>query len=131
MDIENKLVVVTGAGSGSGIGRTLAKRFSECGARKVVCADLNEESVAESSSAVGLGSTAERLDVSSQAAIVNLVYRMGAEGGIDIFVSNAGYGRRSGLDLSIDDWKKMMDVHTWAHLYSAQAVIPGMNLSGF
>ena len=124
MELKNKLVVVTGAGSG--IGRALAQRFAECGARKVVCTDLNEESVAETASVIGGVATSETLDVSSQEAIDSLVARMEDEGGIDIFVSNAGYGKRGGLNLSIDDWKKMMEVHTWAHLYAAQAVIPGM-----
>ncbi len=124
MEIENKLVVVTGAGSG--IGRALAQKFVECGARKVVCTDLNATSVAETASRIGEAATGEVLDVSDQAAIDQLVSRLDEEGGIDIFVSNAGYGKRGGLNLSVEDWKKMMDVHTWAHLYAAQAVIPGM-----
>lgn len=124
MEIENKLVVVTGAGSG--IGRALAQKFVECGARKVVCTDLNAASVAETASLIGEAATGEVLDVSDQAAIDQLVSRLDEEGGIDIFVSNAGYGKRGGLNLSVEDWKKMMDVHTWAHLYAAQAVIPGM-----
>ncbi len=124
MEIENKLVVVTGAGSG--IGRALAQKFVECGARKVVCTDLNATSVAETASLIGEAATGEVLDVSDQAAIDQLVSRLDEEGGIDIFVSNAGYGKRGGLNLSVEDWKTMMDVHTWAHLYAAQAVIPGM-----
>lgn len=124
MEIENKLVVVTGAGSG--IGRALAQKFVECGARKVVCTDLNATSVAETASLIGEAATGEVLDVSDQVAIDQLVSRLHEEGGIDIFVSNAGYGKRGGLNLSVEDWKKMMDVHTWAHLYAAQAVIPGM-----
>jgi len=124
VEIENKLVVVTGAGSG--IGRALAQKFVECGARKVVCTDLNATSVAETASLIGEAATGEVLDVSDQAAIDQLVSRLDEEGGIDIFVSNAGYGKRGGLNLSVEDWKKMMDVHTWAHLYAAQAVIPGM-----
>jgi len=124
VEIKNKLVVVTGAGSG--IGRALAQKFVECGARKVVCTDLNATSVAETASLIGEAATGEVLDVSDQAAIDQLVSRLDEEGGIDIFVSNAGYGKRGGLNLSVEDWKKMMDVHTWAHLYAAQAVIPGM-----
>ncbi|SVE02010.1 uncharacterized protein METZ01_LOCUS454864, partial [marine metagenome] len=57
MELKNKLVVVTGAGSG--IGRALAQRFAECGARKVVCTDLNEESVAETASVIGDVATSE------------------------------------------------------------------------
>ena len=39
MDIDGKLAVVTGAGSG--IGRALACRLVDAGARFVVCADLD------------------------------------------------------------------------------------------
>ena len=82
MEIENKLVVVTGAGSG--IGRALAQKFVECGARKVVCTDLNATSVAETASLIGEAATGEVLDVSDQAAIDQLVSRLDEEGGIDI-----------------------------------------------
>ena len=128
MEIKNKLVVVTGAGSG--IGRALAQKFVESGARKVVCTDLNKASVAETAALIGQTATGEVLDVSDQPAIELLVSRLEEEGGVDIFVSNAGYGQRGGLDLNIDDWKKMMDVHTWAHLYAAQAVVPKMIARG-
>ena len=92
--------------------RALAQKFVECGARKVVCTDLNATSVAETASLIGEAATGEVLDVSDQAAIDQLVSRLEEEGGIDIFVSNAGYGKRGGLNLSVEDWKKMMDVHT-------------------
>lgn len=125
MEIEDKVIVVTGAGSG--IGRSLAVRFAELGARGIICTDLNAENAAETAEMIGDVAGSEGLDVADQAAINDLVARTDAEtGGIDIFVSNAGYGKRGGLSLDIEDWKKMMDVHTWAHLYAAQAVIPGM-----
>ena len=41
MNIENKVVVVTGAASG--IGRALAQAFKNARADKVYIADLNEE----------------------------------------------------------------------------------------
>ena len=67
------------------------------------------------------------LDVADEQAIEQLVSDTEANiGGIDIFVSNAGYGQRGGLDLSTEDWQRMMDVHVWSHLAAARAVIPGM-----
>ena len=124
MEIENKNVVITGAGSG--IGRALAIRCAELGATKVVCTDLNGENAVETAQMIGDRASGEALDVADQQAVEDLVKRMDGSGGIDIFVSNAGYGQRGGLNLSAEDWKKMMDVHTWSHLYAAQAVIPGM-----
>jgi len=74
--------------------------------------------------------TALKLNVADQAAINQLVIDEEAQGGIDIFVSNAGYAKGGGLSLEAFDWQQMMDVHMWPHmwlhLYAAQAVIPKM-----
>jgi len=125
MDIVDKLVVVTGAGSG--IGRALAHQFATEGARLVVCADLDGAAAETTASAIGSSSRAVALDVASRDAIQNLVTSLEDEqGGIDIFASNAGYAQGGGLALEPETWQQMMEVHTWSHLYAAQAVIPLM-----
>ena len=48
--LQDKITVVTGAGSG--IGRSLAIRFAEKGARAVVCTDLNADNAAETLSLI-------------------------------------------------------------------------------
>jgi len=125
MDLIDKIIVVTGAGSG--IGRALAKRFVEKGARAVVCTDLSAESAAETAAMIGGCASSCALDVADENAIEQLVENTENKiGGIDIFVSNAGYGQAGGLDLSTESWQRMMNVHTWSHLAAARAVIPGM-----
>ena len=125
MDIDGKLAVVTGAGSG--IGRALARRLVDAGVRFVVCADLDIDAASETADLIGAKATAVHLDVADQDAIEGLVKRFEVEqGGIDIFVSNAGYALGGGLSLETDHWRKMMEVHLWAHLNAARAVIPGM-----
>lgn len=129
MDITGKLAVVTGAGSG--IGRALAISLAQHGARGVVCTDLNGDNAAETAELVGDVATAKPLDVADEAAIEQLVQEVEQQqGGIDLFVSNAGYGRRGGLDLSTAEWQRMMNVHTWSHLAAARAVMPGMVARG-
>jgi NAD(P)-dependent dehydrogenase (short-subunit alcohol dehydrogenase family) len=129
MDIVDKLVVVTGAGSG--IGRALAHQFAAEGARLVVCADLDGDAAQKTASAIGSNSRAVALDVASREAIHDLVMSLEDEqGGIDIFASNAGYAQGGGLALAPEAWQQMMEVHTWSHLYAAQAVIPLMIARG-
>lgn len=126
------VVVITGAGSG--IGRALAVRFAAEGARAVVCTDRdgpdNDETVALITEAHGddaVTAVAHTLDVGDERAIEQLVTdTIDRFGRIDVFVSNAGYGLRGGLDLPTDEWIEMMNVHTWSHLAAARAVIPGM-----
>ena len=123
--LQDKITVVTGAGSG--IGRSLAIRFAEIGARAVVCTDLNADNAAETAEMIGKAGTSAALDVGDEAAIEALVAETEATvGGIDIFVSNAGYGQSGGLSLATEDWQRMMSVHAWSHLAAARAVVPGM-----
>lgn len=125
MELNNKVAVITGAGSG--IGRSLAKAFAAEGASVVVCTDLNEANAAETAAMIGDGATSARLDVGDERAVENLVVdTQQTHGRLDVFVSNAGYGIRGGLDLPTDEWERMMNVHTWSHLYAARAVIPSM-----
>ena len=125
MELEYSICVVTGAGSG--IGEALAKALVSEGAAHVVVTDIDEANAARVASEIGAVSTAAVLDVADEGAVRGLVAETeAAHGRIDLFVSNAGYGLKGGLDLPIEEWTRMMDVHTWAHLYAAQAVVPGM-----
>lgn len=129
MEVKDKIAVVTGAGSG--IGRALAQGLVQRGAEHVVCTDLNGENAAQTASMIGAQASAQALDVGDEQAIEALVAQVeGDHGRIDLFVSNAGYGQRGGLDLSTEDWMRMMNVHTWSHLAAARAVIPGMVARG-
>ena len=129
MDINETVAVVTGAGSG--IGRALACRLVAAGARFVVCTDIDADAARETANLIGSKASAEVLDVADQAAIEDLVTRVeAAHGGIDLFVSNAGYALGGGLNLDTDQWRDMMEVHLWAHLNAARAVVPGMIARG-
>src|SRR4051794_28455095 len=93
MELEGRHVVVTG-GAG-GIGRAVALRFADEGARAVVVADLDEggaQAVAEAA-----GGLAVRADVGREEDIRALVARAEeAHGPVDLFFSNAGITGPSG-----------------------------------
>jgi len=125
VEIKDKLAVVTGAGSG--IGRALAVSLAEHGVRGVICTDLNADNAQATADLIGGKASAQALDVADEAAIAQLVAEVEqAHGGIDLFVSNAGYGQAGGLNLPTSEWERMMNVHTWSHLAAARAVVPGM-----
>ena len=125
MELRDKVAVITGAGSG--IGRALAKAFAAEGAKAVVCTDLNGANAAETAELIGDVATSAELDVGDERAVERIVTdTVAAHGSLDVFVSNAGYGLPGGLELPTDEWERMMNVHTWSHLYAARAAIPGM-----
>src|SRR5215210_1994479 len=124
MEIAGRHVVVTGGASG--IGRALALRFADEGARAVVAADLDEanaRSVAEEVGGLGV-----RVDVGREEDIRSLVSRAeGANGPIDLFFSNAGITGPSGGPEVLDaDWDRLWRVNTMSHVWAARALLPGM-----
>ena len=132
MKIAGKVCVVTGGGSG--IGKALATRLIAEGAKAVVIADLNADTV----SAVGaeIGAEAHALDVRDESAIAALVASVEAEyGQIDLFCSNAGI---IGLDgdpwwaTGADNelWQRMWEIHLMSHVYAARACLPAMIARG-
>jgi NAD(P)-dependent dehydrogenase (short-subunit alcohol dehydrogenase family) len=129
VELNGKITLITGAGSG--IGRALAERFAAEGAAAIVVVDRDEARAAEVAAGIGPAASAATIDVADEEAITSLVHQTEDRyGPIDLLVSNAGYGQRGGLELSNDDWFRMMDVHVWSHLYAARAVLPSMVARG-
>lgn len=123
MELKDKVVVVTGGGSG--IGQAMARRFAAKGARGVVVADRDIDSarrVAEEISGLAV-----QVDVSVEADIVRLVDEAtGCYGPVDLFCSNAGIAVPGGIELSDEVWHQTWDVNVMAHVYAARALIPCM-----
>ena len=91
MLLTNKVVVITGAGSG--VGRASARRFGEEGAA-VVCADIDLDSAKETAAeleAAGARAVAERCDVSDDADVAAAVASaVGHFGRLDVMFNNVG-----------------------------------------
>lgn len=127
MELNEKVAVITGAGSG--IGEALARRAAAGGARHVVVADLDGDGAARV--AGDIGATAVQIDVRDEAAIVAMVEEtLEAHGPIDLFASNAGYVTTAGLEDPNDRIQAMWEVHVMSHIYAARAVIPSMAANG-
>ena len=123
--MKNKVVVITGASSG--IGAALA---AECAGRGALLAlsDIHPEQAEhwlEQSGAKGL---VEGLDVSHREAVLAHIARVERElGPIDVIINNAGVALSATVaEMSIDDFRWLMDINFWGVVYGTQSVLPGM-----
>ena len=127
MKVTDKIVAVTGGAKG--IGRALARRFAQEGARHVAIADLDGAGAA--AVAKELGGWGARVDVRNESEIVAFIDRTEREiGPIDLFCSNAGIGVGHGLDTPNDVWQTIWEVNLMAHVYAARCLAPRMVARG-
>lgn len=129
MELKDKVVVVTGAGSG--IGAALCDRFAAEGPRLIVAIDRNganaaRTAAAASSSHSGVASHAVTVDVTDEAALSSTLRAIEQRAGtIDLYVGNAGIGSGVGVEGPNEVWRDVLDVNLMAHIYAARALLPG------
>jgi len=132
MRLENKIAIITGAGSG--IGRGIALTFIREGA-KVVVADWSEKGGQETVDLIkGQGGEAVfvKTDVSKAEDIERMVGVCLKEyGKVDILINNAGIAKMGPLhETSEADWDAVMNVNLKSVFLASKAVIPEMLKQG-
>ncbi|MFK7976455.1 MAG: SDR family oxidoreductase [Halioglobus sp.] len=127
MNIEDKVIVVTGAGSG--IGRALVKKFVSLGAKAVVAVDINADNVKETADTYGC--TAMTADAAVEQDIVKVIEDTERTiGPIDLFCSNAGVMAGENEQSPNEEWQFSWDVNVMAHVYAARHLVPLMVARG-
>ena len=127
MDLVDKVIVVTGAGSG--IGRELVTRFVREGAKSVIAVDINAENAKETADACG--SKAMAADVSKEEDIERVIVDTENQfGPIDLFCSNAGLALAPSEQSMTEEWQTSWDVNVMAHVYAARYLVPRMVARG-
>lgn len=126
-NFENKVAVITGAGSG--IGRELALQLVEKGA-KVALNDWNEATLNKTLSMVkakGGEGILRHFDVSNREAVYNFAGEVvNYFGHVDIVVNNAGIGMPAATveQTNYESFEKLIGVNMWGVIYGSKAFLP-------
>jgi NADP-dependent 3-hydroxy acid dehydrogenase YdfG len=130
LNVEGKVVILTGASSG--IGEATAKVLASKGA-KVVLSARREERLRKLKSEIkkqdGTGTVEFRVtDVTSQQELEELAsFTLDTFGQIDVLINNAGFMPLSYLhEKKVLEWEQMIDVNIKGVLYGIAAVLPYM-----
>ena len=126
--LKGKVAWVTGASYG--IGFAIASAYAQAGAR-IAFNDINQDLVDK-----GLGAYKRECieakgyvcDVTDEQQVVRTNSRISAElDPVDILVNNAGIIRRVAMtEMSVEDWRKVVDIDLTAPFIVSKAVIPSM-----
>ncbi len=125
-DLNNKVVVITGAGSG--IGRSIAIKMHEKGAL-LALNDFDNKALLETINIIDdvnkiyseVFDVSERKDFDQFAK--NVVNHFGK---VDVMINNAGItiGSLSAIETTIEDYEKVIGINLWGMIYGTLAFIP-------
>ncbi len=128
----DKVVLITGASSGIGVG--IAHELAKAGATVVLGARRNErlEAVAEEIRVAGGKVMTRKVDVTDCADVAAFAEAARQKfGGIDVIVNNAGVMPLSLMaSLKVEEWDRMIDVNIKGVLYGVAAVLQEMTERG-
>ena len=135
MKLENKVAIVTGGAAG--IGKAIAKKYIEEGARCVAICDVNAEKLEQTAAELNEAAAAAGLQGVVKPYIVHIGDKQESEdmaaavkaefGRIDILVNNAGITRDAQFyKMEDDQFNAVIDVNLRGNYYMTKAVIPSM-----
>jgi len=122
--LDGKAALVTGGAQG--IGEQLVTGLAEAGA-SVAIVDINEEKAAKTAEKIakdtGSNVKAFKVDVTNPEEVTQMVTDIAEEfGSLDIAFNNAGMSHNiPAEDMSVEEWKKMIDLNLNAVFYCTQA----------
>lgn len=128
--LEGKVALVTGAGSGFGLG--IAEKFAREGA-KVVIVDIMEDAAKTAAATIGEGSIGIAADVAKAADVTAAVQKaVETFGKLDIVINNAGISHRNRPMLEVDEaeFDRVFAVNVKSIYLFAQAAVPQMRKQG-
>ena len=133
MSFNNKVALVTGAGSG--IGEAIAKELAGLGA-SVVVADINEAGAQRVTDEIAAaGGTARPFVADSASPDDNeraVAFALSTYGKLNYAVNNAGIGGNAAPTGEVDlaDWERVIDINLNGVLYAMRYQIPAMLEAG-
>lgn len=130
--LEGKVALVTGGAYG--IGFAIAEAFAKAGA-KVAFNCRSEQHLNQALAdyhAKGIQAEGFIADVTNEEAVIQLVKAIETKlGTIDILVNNAGIIKRIPMEeMSVEDFRQVVDIDLTAPFIMAKAVIPAMKAKG-
>ena len=130
--LEGKVALVTGAAYG--IGFAIAEAYAKAGA-KVAFNCRSEHHLQQALAdykAKGIDARGYIADVTDETQVKDLVEKVEKElGTIDILVNNAGIIKRIPMEeMSVEDFRQVIDIDLNAPFIVSKAVIPGMKKKG-
>lgn len=122
-DLSGKVALVTGGGRG--IGRAIAERLAERGARVIVSGRTQAE-LDETASAIG--GVPLVLDVANRSAVQAAIQRLNSDlGPVDVLINNAGIADSAPFDRTSDEtWDRAFEINVTAAFALCRGLIPAM-----